>query len=45
MDALDVFRVGAKKGCMVDFVFEELCELVSKTRSRAEEKVENVRCR
>ena len=38
MDALDVFRVGAKVGCMVDFVFEKLCELVSRAARKMEER-------
>ena len=42
MDALDVFRVGAKVGRMVDFIFEKLCELF---REGLEEEGENVRCR
>ena len=45
MDTLDVFGVGAKVGCMVDFVFEELCGLVIEVRSWAWKRGMNVRCR
>lgn len=45
MDALNIFRVGAKESRMVDFVFEELCELVSEIQSRAWKRGENVQCR
>ena len=45
MDSLDVLRVGAKVGHMVDFVFPKLCELISEIRSQAWKRVENIRYR